>query len=152
MNKHEALKGPIMSMRHLACLATLFSLLFCGPLLAQEHAGASEMKRLQTLMSVINGELKADLDQILVLQEAIKANARLPLAAQGRSPDAISFDEVAAAQRRAIQRESALNARLEAIMARSAILDANKQSLLERLMELGLAPQVPAAIVADKPK
>ncbi len=107
------------------------------------------MKRLQTMLSVINAELKSDLDQILVLQEAIKANSRAPLEAQGRSPDTVSYEEVAAAQRRAIQRETAINSRLDAILARSAELDAKKQPLLERIRELSSTPQVPEAKRVD---
>jgi hypothetical protein len=67
-------------------------------------------------------------------------------------PDAISFDEVAAAQRRAIQRELTLNARLDAILARTAALDAKKQSILERILEIGVVQQAPAALPAHTPK
>jgi hypothetical protein len=99
------------------------------------------MKRLQVLLSVINSEVKSDLDQMLVLQEAITANARTPLDLQrGRSPDAVLFDDAAAAQRRAIERETAINARLDAILARNAALDAKKQPLMERVLELSVAP------------
>jgi hypothetical protein len=141
-----------MSTRQIAWLAPLFFLLNAGSPLAQEAATPPEMSRLLTVLSVINAELKADLDQILVLQEALKANAQGSLKAQGRTPDAISFDEVAAEQRRAIQRELALNARLDAILARSAILDAKKQSILERLLELGLVQQAPVETAAEPRK
>ena len=66
------------------------------------------------------------LDRFLKLEEAIKVNARTPLEAQGRSPDPVLYDDVAAAQRRAIQRETAMNARLDALLARSVTLDARK--------------------------
>ena len=141
-----------MFTRKNAWLAPLLSLLIAGSTFAQEPANAPEMKRLQTVLSVINAELKTDLDQILILQEALKANARGSLKAQGRTPDAISFDEVAAEQRRAIQRELALNARLDAILARSTTLDSKKQSILERLLELGLAPQAPVDTAAEARK
>jgi hypothetical protein len=127
-----------MSIRSIAGLAAALTLLFPTSLLAQEQEGNSEIKQLQVLLTVINWELKSDLDQILVLQEAIKANARPPLEAQGRSPDPVSFDAVAAAQRLAIERETALNARIEALLARSAALDAKKQPILERMREISL--------------
>jgi len=133
----------------MAGLAITLSIFFSGSLIAQEKESAPELKRLQTMLSVINAELKSDLDQILVLQEAIKANSRTPLEAQGRSPDAVSYDEAAAAQRRAIQRETAINSRLDAILARSAELDAKKQPLLERIAELSAAPQASDAKRAD---
>jgi len=139
-------------MRLVACLAALLSIVFSGSLFAQEQGSVLEITRLQVLLSVINLELKSDLDQMLVLQEAIRANARMPLEAQGRSPDAVSFDDVAAAQRRAIQRETAINARLDALLARSAALDAMKQPLLERIRELGVLPQPPAAKLETTPR
>ena len=135
-----------MPKRQIVWLVPLFSLLIAGSPLAQEPATSPEMRRLQSVLSVINAELKADLDQVLVLQEALKANARGSLKAQGRTPDAISFDEVAAEQRRAIQREQALNARLDAMLARSITLDSKKQSILERLIELGLTRQTPVEL------
>ena len=141
-----------MPKRQIAWLAPWFSLLIAGSPLAQEPASAPEMRRLQTVLTVINAELKADLDQVLVLQEALRANARGSLQAQGRTPDAISFDEVAAEQRRAIQREQALNARLDAMLTRSITLDSKKQSILERLIELGLVQQTSVGTAAETHK
>jgi hypothetical protein len=110
------------------------------------------MRRLQTALSVINAELKADLDQVLALHEALKANSRTPLNLQGRSPDPLSYDDVAAAQRLAIQRDALLNGRLDAILARSAVLDAEKQPLLERVRSLSLLPRTSAASVTLMPQ
>jgi hypothetical protein len=141
-----------MSMRLVACLAASLFIVLSASALAQEQENVLEMKRIQALLAVINSELKTDLDQILLLQEAIRANAQPPLEAQGRSPDAVMFEDVAAAKRRAIQRETAINARLDAILARSADLDAKKQPLLERIRELSLVPQAPAAKLANTPK
>jgi hypothetical protein len=129
-----------MCLRFPVCLGAIFAIAFSGPLFAQEADGGSEINRIQALLSVLNAELKSDLDQVLLLQEAIKANARAPLEVQGRSPDALSYEELAAAQRRAIQREGAINARLDAILTRSATLDATKQVLVERIRELSQAP------------
>lgn len=127
-------------MRILARLAISFFIVFSGVLHAQEHEPVLEMKRLQAALAVVNAELRSDLDQIMVLQEAIRANARPPLAAQGLSPDMVTVGELADAQRRAILRETALNARLDALLARSAALDAQKQPLLERVRELSVTP------------
>ena len=129
-----------MTTRILTCLATLI-LLLSGPLLAQEPQSLVELRKLQASLSVINAELRSDLDQILILQEAIRENLRMPLEAQqARSPDPIFYEEVVAAQRRAIERETAINARLDALLARSAELDARKRPLLERVRDLGVAP------------
>jgi ADP-heptose:LPS heptosyltransferase len=138
--------------RYLAWLGASICLVMAGSVHAQEQEIAPEMKRIQSMLAVFNGELKSDLDQILLLQEALKANARGSLEAQGRSPDALMVDDVAAAQRRAIQREAALNTRLDAILARSAVLDARKQPLLERLRELATLPSVPLARLDEAAK
>jgi hypothetical protein len=145
-------KAPLMSMRLLACLAGSLAIVLPASLHAQEQDSVLEIKRLQALLSVINTELKSDLDQILMLQEAIKANDRASLEAQGRSPDAVMLEASVAAQRRAIQRETAINARLDAILARSAALDAKKQPLLERVRELGMTPPVTTPKVEDLAK
>ncbi len=134
-----------MSKHSLACLAAALALVFSGSLSAQEQDSVVEIKRLQSLLTVINSELKSDLDQIFLLQEAIKANARTSLEAQGRSPDTVMVEDVAAAQRRAMQRETAINARLDAVLARSAALDATKQPLLDRVRELSVLPQAATA-------
>jgi hypothetical protein len=132
-------KDHVMSARILAFLATTILLVISGPSRAQDQESFLELKKLQASLAVINSELRSDLDQILILQEAIRANARMPLEAQGRSPDPVSYEDVAAAQRRAIQRETAINARLDVLLARSAELDARKQALLDRVRELSLA-------------
>jgi vacuolar-type H+-ATPase subunit E/Vma4 len=135
-----------MSLRRLAQASALVVIVFCGNAHAQESDSLTEINRIQSLLAVINSELKSDLDQILLLQEAIKANARAPLEVQGRTPDAVSYEEVAAGQRRAIQREAAINARLDTILSRSAALDAAKQILLERIRELSQAPAANATL------
>lgn len=128
-----------MSIRNLAGLAISILIGFSGPAAAQEQQAFIRIQTLQASLSIINSELRSDLDQILILQEAIRANARMPLEAeQGRSPDPVSYEDVAAAQRRAIQRETAINARLDRLLARSAELDARKQPLLDEVRELGV--------------
>lgn len=131
----------------LARLVAALFIIASAPLHAQEQDCAGEAKQLQALLSVINSELKADLDQILTLREALKANSWTTLDARGQSPDVASVADVQAAQRRAIARESAINVRLDAILARSAALDASKQPLLERIREIsvGWKPAAPPA-------
>ena len=134
-----------MSRRSPALVLAALLLAFSGSLHAQAADGLVELRRVQALLSVINSELRSDLDYVMVLQEAIRANSRPALKAQGLSPDAVSFDEMAAAQRRAIEREASINARLDVILARSAALDAEKQRLLERVRALDSVPQATAA-------
>jgi hypothetical protein len=141
-----------MSTRYFSCFAGVLLALLSAHSCAQDQSGVLEMRRLQTALSVINAELKADLDQVLALHEALKANSRTPLNLQGRSPDPLSYDDVAAAQRLAIQRDALLNGRLDAILARSAVLDAEKQPLLERVRSLSLLPRTSAASVTLMPQ
>lgn len=126
-----------MATRLLVCLTALLFAVLPGTALAQDQASVLEMKRLEVLLSIINAELKSELEQILVLQEAMKANSRRLLEAQGLSPDPVLYEDQAAAQRQAIQREAAINAQFDAIVARSVALSAKKQLILDRIMELG---------------
>lgn len=130
-----------MPARSLARVVAALCVIASAPLQAQEPDSTLEVKRLHALLSVINSELKADLDQILTLREALKANAWTSLEARGQSPDVAVVADVQAAQRRAIARESAISARIDAILARSAALDASKQPLLERIRELSVGPR-----------
>jgi hypothetical protein len=116
-------------------------ILFCTSSYAIEDENILEIKRLQAMVTVINLELKSDLDQVMMLQEAVKMSSRISLESQGRSPDTLSFADVASAHRLAIQREALINARLDMILLRSNELDVTKQALLDRVMELSLAPR-----------
>jgi len=130
-----------MAMRVLAYVLTFMLIAFSGSPGAQEPDSFREIKRLQNLLVIINSELKSNLDQIQIFQEALRGNNSVPLEAQqGRTPDLIMQNDVAAQQRLAIQRETALNARLEILLVQSAELDARKQPILERVRELSLAP------------
>ncbi len=133
-----------MPIRLLAGLAATFLVALCPHSSAQSPDANAEMRRLQVLLAVINSEIRADLDQVMALHEVIKSNARVLATAQERSPDPVNFDERAASQRMANQRDAALSRRLDAILARSAELDAEKQPLLERIRSLGRVPQEPA--------
>jgi hypothetical protein len=135
------LERIIMAMRVLAYVLTFMLIAFSGSPGAQEPDSFREIKRLQNLLVIINSELKSNLDQIQIFQEALRGNNSVPLEAQqGRTPDLIMQNDVAAQQRLAIQRETALNARLEILLVQSAELDARKQPILERVRELSLAP------------
>jgi hypothetical protein len=122
-------------------LITLFLVIFSSTSHAIEDESKLEIMRLQATVVIINLELKSDLDQVMMLQEAVKMNSRMPLESQGRSPDALSYDDIAATKRLAIQRETSINARLDAILLRSHELDVKKQVLLDRVIELSLLPR-----------
>lgn len=123
-------------------IISLVLLLFCTSSFAVEDAGMQEIKRLQAIVTAINLELKSNFDQVMMLKEAVKLNSRASLESQGRSPDLLSYDDVASAKRSAIQREASINTRLDAILIRSNELDMKKQVLLDRLMELRLSTRL----------
>ena len=126
------------------CFLASFLIVFSGSLFAevsaQEQERIQEMNRIQNVLAVINAEIKSDLDQLLILQEALKSNARMSLEAQGRSPDVVNMSDLATAQRQAIERETSINARIDAVLTRTAELTLKKQSLLEQFMELSAVP------------
>ena len=134
-------------------LAT-FLVIFSGSLFAQvpaqEQERIQEMNRIQNVLAVINAEIKSDLDQLLILQEALKSNSRMSLEAQGRSPDVVNMTDLATAQRQAIDREISINTRIDAVLARTAELSLKKQSLLEQFMELSTVPLAPVSNVTNK--
>jgi hypothetical protein len=125
-----ASRDSTVSIRFLACLAASLFIVFPGPLLAQDQESVLEIQRIQAALAVINAEIRANLDEISSLQQALQANAQAQ-PAQGQL-----FDDVAAAQQRAYDNAAAFNARIQEILARNAELGAQKQPLLERLQEL----------------
>jgi hypothetical protein len=122
-------------------VALLLALALAAPALAQQRSQQAqideELRRLQTVLNILNQELAAEYRHVDSLQQALQDNARLPLAGDAaRSPDVVSFEDVAAQKRAALRREADLNARLDAVYARIRQLDAQKQPLLSRLSEL----------------
>lgn len=124
----------------LICLVALMLALNLPSALAQSED--AELKRLQTILAILNQELLAEYQQIQALQEARRSNAQVPLYMQGRTPDRVSLDEAAADQRRAVEREAALNAQLDGIYGRIKQLEAEKLPILERLREIVRSPPV----------
>lgn len=128
---------PMLS--HIASLLTVGVLALGSLPAAAQEDELVEMRRLQELLTVLNQELKADLDQILVLQQAQRINAAMP-DMRGRSPDMVLYTDVEAARRRAVEQDAELQARLSGLLDRSKSLDARKQQILERILEIGGSP------------
>ena len=99
----------------------------------------AELKRLQSVLAILNDEQAAQYQQIEPLLRAIRDNAQIPSAYLRRvAPDPLSYtvDQIEAERRQATQREAELNARLDAIYARIKEIDAQKQPIFARLREL----------------
>jgi len=137
---------------YLSCMFVAIFVVFSGSTFAENQSSELELKRLKAMISFINAEIRSDLDQILVLQEAMKANNQVSLEEQGRSPDPIGYEDMAIAKRIAINRETVLNAEFSAVMAQTAALRAEKQTLVERVMVLGMTPSSSSEIMANSPK
>lgn len=121
--------------RFAALLTILVLALAPLPASAQEEVTA-EMRHLQEWLDLINRELKAELDQILALQQAQRLNAQMP-ELRLRSPDIVLQTDADAARRQALAQDMDIQERLSQLLERSKALDARKQQLLERYFELG---------------
>lgn len=93
------------------------------------------MKRMQTVLTVLNQELTATYDQIKALQAALSANDRSALHVQGRPPSVTTEEQVAAEKRKATAREQEIQSQMDAAFKRIKDIEAQKQPILQRLQE-----------------
>lgn len=102
---------------------------------AQVRDRDASMKRMQTVLGVLNQELTATYDQIKALQAVMSANDRSSLTVQGRPPALTTEEEVAAGKRKSAAREQELQAQMDAAFKRIKEIEAQKQPILLRLQE-----------------
>ena len=91
------------------------------------------LKRIQTVLGVLNQELTATYEQIKTLRAARAANDCSGLNVQGRPPALTTEDEVAAAKAKAIAREQEIQTQLDAAFKHIKDIEAQKQPILQRL-------------------
>lgn len=137
-----------MQTRNSIFAAILMTLLVVTSALAEDKTEMSELKRLQEWLNVLNQELKAELDQILVLQQAQRTNSQMPLELQNYASNLPLVTEVEAARRRAAEQDAELQARLASLLERTRGIDARKLPILERIYELGSSLSAPPAATA----
>ena len=129
-------------MKALAIAFALVALLFASASTwAQGRDRDASMKRMQTVLGVLNQELTATYDQIKALQAVMSANDRSSLSVQGRPPALTTEEEVAAGKRKSIAREQELQAQMDAAFKRIKEIEAQKQPILLRLQEFLEAEQ-----------
>ena len=116
--------------------ALLALLLVPAPTTAQMRDPDVSMKRMQTVLGVLNQELAAAYDQIKALQAVLSANDRSSLHIQGRPPPLTTEEDVAAEKRKSIAREQEIQAQMDAAFRRVKDIEAQKQPILLRLQEL----------------
>jgi hypothetical protein len=105
------------------------------PVSAQPRDADAAIKRLQTVLNVLNQELTATYDQIKALQAMLAANDRNSLNVQGRPAPLTNEEEVAEVKRKAQAREREIQERIEAAFKRVQEIEAQKQPVLRRLRE-----------------
>lgn len=126
------------------------------PAVAQMRDPDVSMKRMQTVLSVLNQELTATYDQIKALQSALSANDRSSLHVQGRPPPLTNEEEVAAEKRKFAAREQEIQAQMDAAFKRIKEIEAQKQPILQRLQEYldaeraSAPPTAPVAVPASR--
>ena len=105
------------------------------PTTAQVRDPDVTMRRMQTVLSVLNQELTATYEQIKTLQTALSANDRSPLNVQGQPPALTTAEEVAASKRKSIAREQELQSQMDAAFGRIKEIESQKQPILRRLQD-----------------
>ncbi len=105
------------------------------PVSAQTRDADAAIRRLQTVLNVLNQELTATYDQIKALQAMLAANDRNSLNVQGRPKPLTTEDEVVEVKRKTEAREREIQERIEAAFKRIQEIEAQKQPVLRRLRE-----------------
>jgi predicted nucleic acid-binding Zn-ribbon protein len=121
------------------------------------HAAAAdsfdtELKRLQTILSIMNQELQAEYQQMRSIQETLRSNVLTPPNLQaGYQGDVVRYDDFVAEQRNAARRDAALRSQLDTIHERVKQIEAEKQPILDRLKELVKAAPPPPPPAGEAP-
>lgn len=123
------------SMKSIAAFGLLAFLCASVPANAQVRDPDVSIKRMQTVLGVLNQELLATYEQIKALQSALTANDRSSLHVQGRPPGLTMEEEVAAEKRKFVAREQEIQAQMNSAFKRIKDIEAQKQPILLRLQE-----------------
>jgi len=129
---------------------TLFGLLFASAsTTAQMRDPDVALKRMQTVLNVLNQELTATYEQIKALQAARSANDCASLSVQGHPPALTTEDEVAAAKHKVTVREQEIQTQMDAAFSHIKDIEGQKQPILLRLRDYLDAAQASESVKAQ---
>lgn len=121
-----------------ACL--LMALIPLGPALAAGDDELAELQRLQVVLNIINQEIQSNYQEMRAIAEMRKSYADLALFTRP-SPDPIDKRAEEERLRGELKREGELRDRLDQLFARTRELEAQRQPLMRRVVELALRPR-----------
>lgn len=103
-------------------------------------ADQSDASKLQSLITLLNQELEANMRQLRLLQDLREGNIRSTGFAQQMSTYVLSVDEVTAAKNAAQRRDQELATEMDRLYQRIGQIGDQKRALLDRAVEM-LAPR-----------
>lgn len=116
-------------------------IMFIMTLMLAGHVGAAdfdtELKRLQSVLLILNQELAATYSQFQMVLEARRASIRQE-ELEGPRPglDYRSYETIVAAQAEARERGQELTRQMDQLLAKAKGIEAEKQPILQRVHEL----------------
>jgi len=99
-------------------------------------ADDTELRRLQTLLGVINQEIQASYQQYRMASEARGQALQTQMKDYLISPDIQDFEEVQRQQREARRRDQEMTDQMDRILAQIRELDTQKKLILDRIYEI----------------
>jgi len=125
------------------------------------RAEDAELKRLQTMLAVINQEIQAAYEQYQIVIQTRRKALEGETEEYVYAPDIQDFEEVKQRQREAKRRDRELTDQMDRILANIKELEARKQPVLNRIYELlqeraapaseAVQPTPPASIAPPRP-
>jgi len=109
------------------------------------RADDTELKRLQTMLAVINQEIQAAYEQYQIVIQTRRKALQGETEEYVYAPDIQDFEEVKQRQREAKRRDGELTDQMDRILANIKELEARKQPVLNRIYELLQERSAPAS-------
>lgn len=131
-----------------AHLLLLLQFLLAGTAFAADED--VEIRRLQGVLSVINQEIQAEFQQYQMVLQVRRETMQILMYGALAVPDPVNFEAVKEEQRKLVRRDDELRGQLDQILAKIRELEARKQPLIDRLLELAAAARAAAPATATE--